>query len=85
MPILIPTYHLQFMNHAKHTSYSIIYISLTYNHTQPKQTIQESTNIQTQHCLAQRLAQAEGSRSGEFSLRLGEGTRSGAWATRDLA
>jgi len=28
MPILIPTHHLQFMNHAKYTSRSIIYISL---------------------------------------------------------
>ena len=32
----------------------------------------------TLHCLAQHLAQARPSRSGEFPLRLGEGTRSGA-------
>ena len=38
----------------------------SYIHTQPKQTIQEQTNIQSQHCLAQHLAQAEGSRSGEM-------------------
>jgi len=37
----------------------------SYNHTQPKQIIQEPTDIQTQHGLAQHLAQAEGSRSGE--------------------
>jgi len=42
----------------------------SYNHTQPKQIIQEPTDIQSQHCLAQHLAQAEGSRSGEtVSLR----------------
>ncbi|QCE04078.1 hypothetical protein DEO72_LG8g2111 [Vigna unguiculata] len=40
--------------------------------------IQEPTDIQSQHCLTQHLAQAEGSRSGEFPLRLGEGTRTGA-------
>jgi len=53
----------------------------------PKQIpiIQEQTSIQTTHCLAQPLAQAEGSRSGETCslrrdvlaqaspLRLGEG------------
>jgi len=70
------------MNHAKHTSCSIIYSS--YDHTQPKQIIQEQTDIQSQHCLAQHLAQAEGSRSGEtvslrrVPFRLGErstGTR----------
>jgi len=38
----------------------------SYNHTQPKQIIQEQTDIQSQNCLAQHLAQAEGSRSGEF-------------------
>jgi len=49
-------------------------------HTQPKQTIQEQTNIQSQHCLAQHLAQVEGSRSGEtvsprrVPFRLGEGS-----------
>jgi len=37
----------------------------SYNHTQPKQIIQEQTDIQLQHCLAQHLAQAEGSRSSE--------------------
>ena len=39
----------------------------SYNHTQPKQIVQEQTDIQSQHCLAQHLAQAEGSRSGEAS------------------
>ena len=37
----------------------------SYIHTQPKQTIQEQTNIQSQHCLAQHLAQARQSRSDE--------------------
>jgi len=54
------------MNHATYTSYSIIYMSLIITFIpKPKPIIQESTNIQTQHCLAQLLAQAEGSRSGE--------------------
>jgi len=57
----------------------------SYNHTKPKQIIRKPIDIQTQHCLAQHLAQARQSRSGEFPFRLGEGTRSGAWATRDLA
>ena len=37
----------------------------SYNHTQPKQIIQEHIDIQSQHGLAQHLAQVEGSRSGE--------------------
>jgi len=64
--------------------YIYIYHS-SYNHTQPKQIIQEQTDIQSQNCLAQHLAQAKGSRSGEFPLRLGEGTKTRAWTTRDLA
>jgi len=53
----------------------------SYIHTQPKQTIQEQTNIQSQHCLTQHLAQAEGVslRRGELAqanpLRLGEGSK----------
>ena len=63
----------------------------SYNHTQLKQIIQEQTDIQSQHCLAQPLAQAEGSRSGEASslkripLRLGEGSNKSKKASRDLA
>jgi len=63
----------------------------SYNHTQPKQIIQEQTDIQSQHCLAQPLAQAEGPRSGEASslgripLRLGEGSNKSKKASRDLA
>jgi len=42
----------------------------SYNHTQPKQIVQEQTGIQKQYGLAQHLAQAEESRSGEMcSLR----------------
>jgi len=42
----------------------------SYHHTQPKQIIQEPIDIQTQHCLAQHLARAEGSPLGEtVSLR----------------
>ena len=42
----------------------------SYNHTQPKQIVQKQTGIQKQYGLAQHLAQAEESRSGETcSLR----------------
>ncbi|QCD79370.1 hypothetical protein DEO72_LG1g3009 [Vigna unguiculata] len=58
------------------------YIPITHHAfiPNPKQTIQEQTNIQSPHCLAQHLAQAEGSRSGEtvsskrVPFRLGEGS-----------
>ena len=53
--------------------------------------IQEQTSIQTAHCLAQPLAQAGRSRSGEMSslrrapLRLGDGSKNIQKPTRDLA
>jgi len=40
----------------------------SYNHTQPKQIVQEQTDIQKQYGLAQHLAQAKESRSGETCL-----------------
>ena len=69
---LIPTPHPQIHESCqKYTSCSIIYTDhSSYNHTQPKQIIQGPIDIPTQHSLAQHLAQAEGSRSGETcSLR----------------
>jgi len=43
MQILIPTHHLQFMNHAKYTSCSIIYISLIIQ-SYPTKTDHSGTN-----------------------------------------
>ena len=92
MPILIPTYHLQLMNHAKYTSCSIIYISLIIQSYSTKnrsfrnqQTSNHSTVLPSTSLRLRGLVQARQSRSGKFPLRLGEGTRTGAWATRDLA
>jgi len=83
---LIPTLHPQFMNHVKNILHAPLYTDhSSYNHTQPKQIIQGPIDIQTQHSLAQHLAQAEGSRSGEPPPRLGESTKTSVWATRDLA
>jgi len=54
------------MNHAKNILHAPLYTDhSSYNHTQPKQIIQGPIDIQTQHSLAQHLAQAEGSRSSE--------------------
>jgi len=54
------------MNHAKSILHAPLYTDhSSYNHTQSKQIIQGPIDIQTQHSLAQQLAQAEGSRSGE--------------------
>ena len=50
-----------------------------------KQTANHSTVSPSTLLRLRGLAQVRQSRSGEFPLRLGEGTRSGAWATRDLA
>jgi len=50
-----------------------------------KQTFKHSTDSPSASLRLRGLAQARQSRSGEFLLRLGEGTRSRAWATRDLA
>jgi len=47
----------------------------SYNHTQPKQIVQEQTGIQKQYGLAQHLAQARCARSGEPPPRLGESTK----------
>jgi len=66
MPKLIPNPSFKF-----HES-CYVYLMLHYIHklhhnipTHSKQVIQKYTNISTQHYLAQHLAQAEGSRSGE--------------------
>jgi len=70
MPISNPTRHTQFMNHAEHTSYSIIYMSFITQSYSAKTDHSGTTNMQIQYGLAQHLAQAEGSRSGETcSLR----------------
>jgi len=46
MPITYPTHHTQFMNHAKHTSCSIIYISLIIQSYWTKTDHLGTTNIQ---------------------------------------
>jgi len=60
-----------FVIHAKHAPHSIIYMFLIIQYTpKPISIIQGWTNTQTAHCLAQSLAQAGESRSGETcSLR----------------
>ena len=55
----------KFMNHAKHTSCSIIYISFIIQSYSAKTDHSGTTDIQIQYGLAQHLAQAGGSRSGE--------------------
>ena len=74
------------MNHAKSILHALLYTDhSSYNHTQPKSIIQGPIDIRTQHSLAQQLAQVEGSRSGELPPPPRRGTRTRAWATRDLA
>jgi len=70
MPISNPTRHTQFMNHTKHTSCSIIYMSFIIQSFSAKIDHSGTTDIQIQYGLAQHLAQAETSRSGKTcSLR----------------
>jgi len=92
MTISYSTRHTQLMHHANHTSCSIIYMSIitrSYStktdHSGKFKYPKRSTVSPSISLRLTGLAQARRARSGEPPSRLGESTKAGVWASRDLA